>query len=155
MMIIECVNCDKKFQVNAELIPDAGRTIQCGSCNHLWFFKISDLENQRIAKVNIEQTNEKKTNKSVRKQSEYLDTRKNLDLNKKNYELTKYKEKSNFSFGKLLSYIIVFLISFIAIIILIDTFKVPLYEFFPNLEIISFSFFETLKDIKLFIIDLF
>ena len=155
MMIIECVNCDKKFQVNAELIPDTGRTIQCGSCNHLWFFKNSDLENQRIAKENIEQTIEKKTNKSVRKQSEYLDTRKNLDLNKKNYELTKYKQKSNFSFGKLLSYIIVFLISFIAIIILIDTFKVPLYEFFPNLEILLFSFFETLRDIKLFIINLF
>ena len=38
-MIIECVNCSKKFSVNADLIPSAGRTIQCGSCNHVWFYK--------------------------------------------------------------------------------------------------------------------
>ena len=38
-MIIDCVNCSKKFEVNASLIPDNGRTIQCGSCNHVWFYK--------------------------------------------------------------------------------------------------------------------
>ena len=38
-MIIECVNCNKKFEVNSELIPLQGRTIQCGSCNHIWFYK--------------------------------------------------------------------------------------------------------------------
>ena len=41
-MIIECINCAKKFDVNAELIPADGRTIQCGSCNHVWFFKINN-----------------------------------------------------------------------------------------------------------------
>ena len=39
-MIITCINCGKKkFDVNSELIPTEGRTIQCGSCNHIWFFK--------------------------------------------------------------------------------------------------------------------
>ena len=38
-MIIECINCHKKFVVNSDLIPTEGRNIQCGSCNHLWFFK--------------------------------------------------------------------------------------------------------------------
>jgi predicted Zn finger-like uncharacterized protein len=38
-MIIDCINCTKKFEVNASLIPDNGRTIQCGSCNHIWFYK--------------------------------------------------------------------------------------------------------------------
>ena len=42
-MIIECINCNKKFNVNSELIPNSGRTIQCGSCNHVWFFNPSDL----------------------------------------------------------------------------------------------------------------
>ena len=41
-MIIECINCAKKFDVNAELIPTDGRTIQCGSCDHVWFFKINN-----------------------------------------------------------------------------------------------------------------
>ena len=31
-MIIECINCNKKFNVDAELIPEEGRKIQCGSC---------------------------------------------------------------------------------------------------------------------------
>ena len=37
-MIIECINCHKRFKVNSELIPEEGRNIQCGSCNHVWFF---------------------------------------------------------------------------------------------------------------------
>ena len=41
-MIIECINCSKKFKVNADLIPSEGRNIQCGSCNHIWFFKKED-----------------------------------------------------------------------------------------------------------------
>ena len=42
-MIIECINCNKVFEVNSELIPENGRTIQCGSCNHIWFYKHNDI----------------------------------------------------------------------------------------------------------------
>ena len=49
-MIIECVNCSKKFAVDSNLIPSAGRTIQCGSCNHVWFFK-KGQENQHFKTV--------------------------------------------------------------------------------------------------------
>ena len=52
-MIIECINCNKRFEVNSELIPSSGRTIQCGSCNHIWFFdpqKIASKHNQKIPK---------------------------------------------------------------------------------------------------------
>ena len=49
-MIIECINCHKKFQIdNSDLIPIKGRNIQCGSCNHLWFFK--PQENKEIIKT--------------------------------------------------------------------------------------------------------
>ena len=50
-MIIECINCQKKFSVDSELIPSEGRTIQCGSCEHIWFFKKAQ------SKSNIEKTN--------------------------------------------------------------------------------------------------
>ena len=43
-MIIECINCPKKFEVNSDLIPDDGRTIQCSSCNHIWFYKKTSQE---------------------------------------------------------------------------------------------------------------
>ena len=73
----------------------------------------------------------------------------------KGSELVKYKPKSNFTFGKFLSLIVVFVISFIALIIVLDTFKSPLYNYIPNLEIWLFNLFEILKDIRLFIEDLF
>ena len=29
----------KKLEIDKNLIPDQGRLLQCGSCNHEWFFK--------------------------------------------------------------------------------------------------------------------
>ena len=51
----------------------------------------------------------------------------------------------------MLFYFIVSIISFIAIIIVLDTFKSPLSVFFPNIELILYNLFETIKDIYLFI----
>ena len=56
--------------------------------------------------------------------------------------------------GKFFSYLIVFIISLGALIILLDTLKTPLINIFPGLEVLLFNLYETLKDIKLFIIDL-
>ena len=61
----------------------------------------------------------------------------------------KYEKKSEFSFGIFLSYIVVSIITFIAMIIIIDTFKNPLYDKIPQLEFILTSLFETLKDLIL------
>ena len=66
----------------------------------------------------------------------------------------KYSAKSFLDITKFFSYILVSIISFVALIILIDTFKSVLYVVFPGLELIIFSLFETLKDIQLFIKDL-
>ena len=38
-MIISCINCNKKFDINSNLIPLKGRLLECSSCNHQWFFK--------------------------------------------------------------------------------------------------------------------
>ena len=73
-MIIECINCAKKFDVNSELIPTDGRTIQCGSCNHVWFFKINnqnksdflthkkEIENEIFDEKESQNYNENNTN---------------------------------------------------------------------------------------------
>ena len=61
----------------------------------------------------------------------------------------KIKKKNN-----LLNLIIVFLISFIAFIILLDTFKYPLVKIFPNLEFLLYNLYESIKDIGLFFKDL-
>tara|TARA_B100001996_G_scaffold351160_1_gene311004 strand:+ start:207 stop:662 length:456 start_codon:yes stop_codon:yes gene_type:complete len=150
-MIIICENCNKIFEVNSKLIPISGRTIQCGSCNHVWFFN----KNKEILTDNI-QTKIKKIKpiESLDKNIKTTNISKNKIYNKKNYELTKYKDKSYFNFGKFLSYILVTIITFIALVIVIDTFSLPLYKLFPNLKLIIISLFETLKDIELFIKDL-
>ena len=41
-MIITCNNCNKKFNIEPSLIPEEGRDLQCGSCHHVWFFKIDE-----------------------------------------------------------------------------------------------------------------
>ena len=154
-MIITCVNCNKKFNVNSDLIPEDGRTIQCGSCNHVWFFKKDLKEELEIQKSEETEIIEKQLFDDTKIINETINTKKNFNKSsKKKSEIVKYQHKKKFGFSTFLSYIIVTIISFCALIILIDTFKSPLYNIFPGLELILYSFFETLKDIQLFIKDL-
>ena len=146
-MIIVCPSCQKRFEIDQNLIPKEGRLLQCGFCNEKWFFNINKKE---VSENKLNFKNEKVT--SLNDNDVNLgETEISLDDNTDNV----IKVKNNFSFSIFLSYILVSIISFIALIILIDTFKSPLYRIFPNLELILFNLFETLKDIKLFIKDLF
>ena len=153
-MIIECINCNKVFEINSELIPENGRTIQCGSCNHVWFYnpKISDFKKEKNQDTEINDLKKTIVEEKVQKIFEGKDYSKLEDT--KNYEITEYKPKKTLSFLKFLSYLIVLLISFIALLIIVNTFNTFLYQFFPGLELIMFNLFETLKDIELFIRDL-
>ena len=55
---------------------------------------------------------------------------------------------------RILNLIIIFLISFVAIIILVDTFKTPISIVFPNIEFLLYNLYESIIDIILFINDL-
>ena len=160
-MIITCPNCNKQFKIENSLIPEEGRDLQCGSCNHVWFFKI---ENESEAPLTLNE------NISVIKvEADVVARNNNVDFSKKlqqektikpkiNKETSKQSQKtvkkSESKGSKFFSYLIVFIISFVALIILLDTLKTPLINVFPGLEIVLFNLFETLQDIKLFIIDL-
>jgi len=150
-MIIECVKCSKKFEVNSDLIPEAGRSIQCGSCNHIWFFQKKELIPDQIISSKP-YPNKVVKEKIKEKNIGNLDDKKNIKKSKT--DLVKYQKKTNFTFGTFLSYIFVTIISFISLMIIIDTFKFQLFDIFPELELILFNFYETLKDINLFIKDL-
>ena len=156
-MIIQCINCNKKFEVNSDLIPSEGRNIQCGSCNHLWFFKKEDQYIENINKENQDdefKTNQKEVFNEIQDSEKISEkTTKKNKKEKRDFELVKYKQKS-FSFGKLLSYLIVLIISFIALLIVIDTFKIILFDLFPNFELMITNLYEVFKDIELFIKDL-
>ena len=51
-MIISCENCNKRFEVSDNLIPEEGRLLQCSSCDHKWFFKKTEklIEKKRTKK---------------------------------------------------------------------------------------------------------
>ena len=165
-MIINCPNCNKRFKINTSLIPVEGRDLKCGSCDHVWFYKIEDKnleplslkediinneDKSDIVDKKIKQTNEVKKSSSQSK----IDTIDKKDLDKIANKQIPSNNKTKNASGKFFSYIIVFIISFVALIILIDTLKTPLINIFPSLETVLFSLFEMLKDIKLFIIDLY
>ena len=137
-MIIACPICKKKFKIDPILIPIKGRDLKCGSCDHVWFHKIEEKKSEYLHLHEDVISNEDKDNEKIIKKQ----------------ILTKKTKKENDS-SKFFSYLIVSIISFVALIVLIDTLKTPLINVFPGLEIILFSLFETLHDIKLFIIDLY
>ena len=162
-MIITCPSCKKKFNIDINLIPAEGRNLQCGSCDHVWFYKKKDLIpdppqiNEDIAiKENEESDNsdDDKSNDQEIKQpvKENKKSKSELSVIKETEGKSELVEKTQST--KFFSYLIVFIISLGAIIILLDTLKVPLINIFPGLEVLLFNLYETLKDIKLFIIDL-
>ena len=147
-MIIICPCGEKKFEVDENLIPDKGRLLKCGSCDQTWFYNKNDSE----------QTEPLIDKPAKQKKILYKDENINKKVSKASIkpgsELVKYKPKYNFTFGKFLNYIIVSIITFVAIIIVLDTFKNPLSNIFPNLELVLYNLFETLRDVILFAKDL-
>ena len=160
-MIINCIKCTKKFEVNPSLIPVNGRTIQCGSCNHIWFYepKIKQSKNEIKAEISSPKSNDivsennkdDNLNKKLSKTEETSNLENVANTEHSSVELINENKKTTFSVSKFLSYFLVFLITFIALIIVLDTFKSPLSIIIPGLEIFLYNFFETLKDLYLFI----
>ena len=162
-MIITCPCEKKQFKIDSSLIPQEGRELQCGSCEKVWFYK---PKNESKAPLTLsENISENKIEPALETNDKNLEFSKNLQKekiiepkikNKTSKEIpNKVKKLENENKGsKFFSYLIVFIISIVALIILLDTLKTPLINVFPGLEIVLFNLFETLQDIKLFIIDL-
>ena len=159
-MIISCISCNKHFEIDSNLIPDKGRLLVCGSCNHQWFFSKKITNEQTTTNINDE---EKSDTNNFTEDSLEKDTKINKIIDKFEEESIKIpditndkkvskKKKPNI---KLLNLILVFIIFFIAVIIVADTFKYPMSKYIPNIEFILYNLYETIKDIILFFKNLF
>ena len=162
-MIIDCPCKKKKFNIDISLIPAEGRNLQCGSCDRIWFYKkdnliqeslqiSEDIVHQEIEdsdKVDYERSKDQLIKQPVEENKKTESELSNIKKTKSKPEVIKKTQSSKF-----FSYLIVFIISLVALIILLDTLKTPLINIFPGLEVLLFNLYETLKDIKLFIIDL-
>ena len=153
-MIISCEKCSKKFNLEDNLIPTEGRELQCGVCNHKWFFKIHGnkikLENDLHKKSSVENAIEEDnidvdvSNDNLEKKTEI----KTQDFKNNN------RIKINKNNPKIVKNSLVFIISIIAIIVLLDTFKYQLNNYFPRLDSFLNNLYESLKDLSLFFNDL-
>ena len=176
-MIITCNNCNKKFNVDANIIPENGRLLQCNGCNHKWFFK-KEIANEPVKAVKINKPLEeseffKEDVRFEEKESpeaiELLESQvKGNFVIKKNSLKDKSMEKEEISENinskieisknnknyNILSLMVVFIISFIALIIFFDTFQGPMNKIFPNIEFLLYNLYETINDVVLFINDL-
>ena len=159
-MIITCPNCNKQFKIDNSLIPDDGRDLQCGSCNHVWFYIPENGSEAPLTLSENTSVNKVETDIKIKDKNEEFSEKLNQEKTIKpeikeiSKETDKTVKKSVNTGPKFFSFLIVFIISFVALIILLDTLKTPLINIFPGLELVLFNLFETLKDIKLFIIDL-
>ncbi len=155
-MIITCPCEKKQFKIDSSLIPSEGRELQCGSCEKVWFYKPQNENEAPLALNNIISTNITEQNEVIEKDLEISKTFQQEKIIEAEIEKENLKtvEKSEEKKSKLFSYLIVFIVSFVALLILVDTFKTPLINVFPGSELILFNLFETLQDLKLFIIDL-
>ena len=177
-MIITCNNCNKKFDVDSNLIPEKGRLLQCTSCNHKWFFKKENLENtiNPISdnidndNTNIFDQNSPNNNTEInlsnqpREEADIIikedldkkieiEAEKKAKVNQDENILIKAKAKKQKKY-KIFNIFIVSIISFVAFIIIVDTFKYPIGKIVPNMEFILYNLYESIKDITLFIKDL-
>jgi len=153
-MHIECTNCKKTFQIDEKLIPDSGRLLQCSKCDHQWFYNKEKIEKNIDNKSDDEDINLKKEIKI--KKSEQIESRilikPEYEQNNKNNKTTKSnkkKQKNNF-----LNTFLVLIISFVALVVIVDTFKIQIKTFYPDIENLLNSLYQTLTDIKLFFKDL-
>ena len=145
-MIITCEQCHKKFEIESNLIPEKGRLLQCSSCSHKWFYKRDILEETKVV---LEQQDIKTKKKEINNIKVFDDLAPSKKLKRKHSYTPSENKKISF-----LNIILVFVISIIALIVLLDTFKSPINLMIPNIEFFLESFYETLKDILLFIQDL-
>ena len=139
-MIVSCEKCNKKFELNINLIPQSGRILQCGSCSHQWHYK-------------------PKSKSDKKKQIKLLDKKVIVAENKIINKPTKTKNIENnqkIASNKpgILSYLLIYIISFFALILVLETFKMQISNFVPNLDFYLSSLYESIKDVLLFFKDL-
>ncbi|MDB9718825.1 zinc-ribbon domain-containing protein [Candidatus Pelagibacter sp.] len=161
-MIITCNNCNKKFEIDSTLIPDKGRLLQCASCDHKWFYKKEvledkmnpieeDIDNINIFEQNNLLINEEKILSDAPINDTEVELEEEINTNESTILKTKPKKQKNF---KILNIFVVIIITFVAIIIIVDTFKYPIGKIVPNIDFILYNLYESIKDITLFIRDL-
>ena len=143
-MIIECQNCNKKFDLEDKLIPLKGRLVQCGFCHSQWH-QLPNIITKSPKKKVIDKVDISK------------DEAKEQSINKRKKIKSKTRDKQEFKSKNIgfFSYIFIFLISIIAFFLIAETFEYQINNIFPNFGNYIIHVYETLNNILILIKDLF
>ena len=178
-MIIACPECSKKFQVPDNAIPKEGRTVQCSSCSHEWkqyplkkpkvvqLKEPSPIVTSSVTKVRKVQKKaagpapyskeymEQKWGSTVKNYAEQKGISKKKTASKKikktkSAKLNEKNEKPSFGF---FNYIITYSIGITFLVGILNFERARLSRKFPALEPYIDNFFETINNLKIFILD--
>ena len=162
-MIIECPACSKKFNIDEKLIPDEGRLLKCGNCDHTWFYKKEDNLKLETETIKINEINENKSEiniepvdvpiKETKKRRKKI-SKKSSTKESTSKELVSIDKSSISRENNIIKKIFLIIISIIAFILLMDTFKNQISVIFPGILKMSDSLYLVINDLKLFIKDL-
>ena len=159
-MIISCPECNKRFNIDQNLIPEDGRLLQCSNCMHKWHFIIEKNEKIIEQPIKSEQiiTESKNQEKKINPSQKFIPTEdETVEKKLKKEQKIKKKEQKRKKKDKpikLLNMIIVVIISVAALIIIIDTFRIELSKYMPFLYQMLDNFYAIIADINSFIKDL-
>ena len=148
-MIIVCPSCGKNFNVRDDQIPDKGRLLQCSNCKHEWFYTKNTIPvDDNIDKL----SNDDFTQESFGILDEEEDRNDEVIVEDKTVELEKpknikKKKTIKINFFKLL---LVFIISFVAFVLIVDTFIVQISVYIPFAEKYLDNLYQSIIDISLF-----
>jgi len=148
-MIIVCPSCGKNFNVRDDQIPDKGRLLQCSNCKHEWFYtkntipvddNIDELSNDELTQESFGILDEEKD-----QDDEEIVEDRTVELEKP--LKIKKKKATKVNFFKLL---LVFIISFVAFVLIVDTFIVQISVYVPFAEKYLDNLYQSIIDISLF-----
>lgn len=143
-MIIDCPDCNKKFDIDENLIPANGRLLQCGSCNYKWFFELKINKDIKPPK-NILPEN---TETIIQEAESGLEKKIDKDIPEK---INKKKVRNNVNY---LNVFFIMLLSTVALILILDTFEAQISLIFPDINLLLNNLYQSIIDIKLFTLDL-
>ena len=148
-MIIVCPSCGKNFNVRDDQIPDKGRLLQCSNCRHEWFY--TKITNPIDDNVN-ELSNDELTQESFGILDEEEDKHDEVIIEDKTIESEKPKtsKKQKSKQVKFFKILLVFIISFIAFILIVDTFIDQISKYVPFAEKYLDNLYQSIIDISLF-----
>ena len=171
--LLECSSCNHKWFFKKEIIDESLTSVKINKPREDLENPLEDvetpledvetpLEDVETPKEGVETSQEKivpfkdEADSLVKienlKNIELLDkTTKDNFIKKKPLNTNKEYKKNDYN---ILNSIAVCIISFIAIIIILDTFQLPISKIIPNIEFLLYNLYESINDIVLFFNDL-